>query len=63
MNGARFQGEYRAKNGDHLTIIDRVFRFDITDPPLKGNLPQLTSTPDQVCVLNCFVNNYFSSIP
>ena len=53
MNGARFQGEYRAKNGDLLTIIDRVFRFDISKPDIKGNVPQLTSTPDQVCILNC----------
>lgn len=52
MNKVRFQGEYRAKNGDHLMIIDRVFRFDITNPALKdstSNVPQLTSTPDQVC--------------
>jgi len=59
VNGEHFLGEYRAKNGDHLTIIDRVFRFDFTNSTLKGNLPQLTSTPNQVCILDCFAKLLF----
>lgn len=51
VNGKPFRKEHVVKNGDHLSIINRSFRFDIKDPVLQqvtSNVPQLTSTPDQV---------------
>ena len=49
INGKPFQKQQVIANGDHLSIINRSFRFDIKEPVLKQrNAPQLTSTPDQV---------------
>ena len=51
INGKHFRNEHSVKNGDHLSIVSRSFRFDIKEPVLKqvtANVPQLTSTPDQV---------------
>lgn len=51
VNGKPFPKEQVINNGDHLSIINRSFRFDIKEPVLQqvtGNALQLTSTPDQV---------------
>ena len=51
INGKSLQKDCVIKNGDYLSIITRSFRFDIKDSVLQqvtSNVPQLTSTPDQV---------------
>ena len=63
INGKHFRNEHSVKNGDHLSIISRSFRFDIKEPALKqANVPQLTSTPDQVSKILIFKAINFNSI-